>query len=328
MWYFFLALVIVLALLLLGCYGIFRKLIWRQNPKSKTGWFSRLAHKVIKGGTDPEGFEEAQNAAEERLAALSPERVTLTAPDGATLVAHILAPAVANDRLIVACHGMGCTGLREFCFLAPDFYEKGYTLLMPDHRGCGESDGNYMGFGTHESKDTFLWVQYAKERFPDKKIFLLGVSMGAATVLMMSRRSGMKDVCGVIADCSYTTAWDEFAEQLRASFHLPAFPILHICDFYCRLFCNYSFHSAAPIEAVKKARKPILFIHGADDLLVPPYMQEQLYEACSAEKFSIRIDGAPHARSYYINPDLYTKAVEAFMTQVLRPKTLNIPMED
>ena len=78
MWYFFLALVIVLALLLLGCYGIFRKLIWRQNPKSKTGWFSRLAHKVIKGGTDPEGFEEAQNAAEERLAALSPNLISVS----------------------------------------------------------------------------------------------------------------------------------------------------------------------------------------------------------------------------------------------------------
>ncbi|MBR1810381.1 MAG: alpha/beta fold hydrolase [Clostridia bacterium] len=321
MLYFFLILLILLLILFVGCYFIFRKLVWRRVPKAP----GKLARLLIKGGADSPEFERDQPAAMRNLNALPLEKIALTAKDGATLRGHLLEPAAANDRVIIACHGMGSTGCGEFCFFAPDFYKKGYTILLPDHRGCGESDGDFMGFGTHESRDTFLWVQYAKKRYPDRHIFLLGVSMGAATVLMMSGRPGIRDVSGIIADCAYTNAWDEFSYQLKSSFHLPDFPALYLCDMYCQMICNYSFKQASPIDAVKKAKAPVLFIHGAEDALVPPYMQGLLYDACASEKYSLKIEGATHARSYYTNPELYTKAVEAFMTQTLRPKTLRIP---
>ena len=243
------------------------------------------------------------------------EHITLTAKDGAHLRGHVLRPEKPNGLVVLACHGARSHAFGEFCFMIPFLYKNGYTLVLPEHRGCGKSDGKFMGYGTHESKDTFLWLDYAQKHFADYDVFLLGVSMGAATVLMMSNQLKNTAVCGVIADCSYTSAWDEFSYQLKVSYHLPAFPILHICDLYCRIFAHYSFKDASPIEAVKNADRPILFIHGKADDFVPFYMEKELYDACSSEKAYLAVDNAVHARSYYTNPSLYSDAIISFMAK-------------
>lgn len=134
-------------------------------------------------------------------------------------------------------------------------------------------------------------------------------------MLMMSRSATDEAIKGIIADCSYTSAWDEFSYQLKTSFHLPDFPILPICNLYSRIFAGYSFRDASPLNAVKEAKKPILFIHGGDDDFVPTYMEKILYDACCTEKEMIVIDGAVHARSYYQNPEAYEKAIENFMNK-------------
>ncbi len=328
-----LVILLILALLLfVGCYFIFRALIWRKSGKAPP----KIVTFFIKGSADSEEFIADQAAAVETINAMAKKRVALKTRDGDQLIAYIAEPKIANDRVIIGCHGMNCNGRREFCFFAPDFVDKGYTVILPDHRGSGESDGSFMGYGTHESKDTFLWVKYAKEHYPGKHIFLIGVSMGAATVLMMSSKRGIQDVDGIIADCAYTNARDEFSYQLKTSFHLPDFPIMQICNLYCRFICGYEFRDASPIDAVKKAHAPILFIHGTADALVPLYMQEQLYEECGTslpenkrkEKFGVKVEGAPHARSYYTNPELYSRAVETFITHVLRPRTLEITYDE
>ena len=82
--------------------------------------------------------------------------------------------------------------------------------------------------------------------------------MGGATVLMMSDKITDPAVKGIIADCSYTSAWDEFAYQLKNPFGLPAFPLLYIFDLYCRIICKYSLRDASPIKAVRGAKVPIL----------------------------------------------------------------------
>lgn len=144
--------------------------------------------------------------------------------------------------------------------------------------------------------------------------------MGGATVLMMSDKVDPAQVKGIIADCAYTSAWAEFRYQLRTSFHLPPFPILHICNLYCKLFAGYSFHQAAPIAAVAKARVPILFIHGKKDDFVPFFMRDQLYNACPTEKAKLTVPAAVHARSYYTDPTAYQLALERFTENCLAPK--------
>lgn len=304
---------IIIAVLFIACGFIFNQLIWR-----KTIAVPKFILKMIAGNEAPNQFEQDAERALEKFKQLPIETVSIKTADGETLIAHVLAPENSNGKLILACHGARSTGLGEFAFMSDYLYKNGYTVVMPDHRGCGESGGKYMGYGTHESKDTMLWLDYAKKRFPDMPIFLLGVSMGGATVLMMSELLGSEDsVKGIIADCPYTSAWDEFSYQLKTSFHLPDFPILHICDLYSRIIAGYSFKQASPLNAVKNAKKPILFIHGKEDDFVPFFMQDILYDACPTEKYKLAVDGAVHARSYYTNSSAYEFAIEEFFDKCL-----------
>lgn len=304
---FFILLAVLLLILFIGCGFIFNQLIWR-----KTIPVPKLILKFIAGNVEPSNFETDHKKAYDNFKNMNPEEVSITAPDGARLIGHILVPEKSNGRLILACHGARSSGFSEFCFMIPYLFKNGYTVVMPDHRGCGDSGGKFMGYGTHESRDAFLWVDYAKKRFPGTAIFPLGVSMGGATVLMMSDKDESA-IKGIIADCPYTSAWDEFSYQLHTSFHLPNFPLLHICNLYSRVFAGYSFKDASPLNAVKKAKKPILFIHGRDDDFVPFFMQKTLYDACPTDKDILSVDGAVHARSYYTNPAAYEKAIERFM---------------
>ena len=90
---------------------------------------------------------------------------------------------------------------------------------------------------------------------------------------------------------------------------MPEFPMMHISDMFCRIFAGYKFKDAAPVEYVKKASVPILFIHGSADDFVPYHMMAQLYDVCISEKKMLTIDGAEHAKAYYASPDEYFGAV-------------------
>lgn len=296
----------VILLLFIVCAIVFNQLIWL-----KTIPIPKFIYSLIAGNDGPNQYEKEVKKAEKHFKELPLEKLEINA-QGSMLRANLLLPEKSNGMLIIACHGARSSGLGEFAFMADYFYNGGFTVLLPEHRGCGKSDGKFMGYGTHESKDTLLWLDYAKQRFPQLKIFLLGVSMGGATVLMMSDKIKQGEVCGIISDCAYTSAWEEFKYQLKVSFHLPAFPILHICNLYCRLFAHYSFKDASPIDCVKNAKAPVLFIHGKDDDFVPFFMEKQLYDACGAHKELLVVDGAVHARSYYKNSALYERRLNAF----------------
>lgn len=307
----------VLTLLFSICGFIYNQIVWRKTIKIPQFITNLLA------GNDMslDNYDEDAYKAE---AILMP-RITRTeeyiSDNGEKLIARIIEPQKNNGRLILACHGARSWGIGEFCFISDYFYKNGYTVIMPDHRGCGDSDGKYMGYGTHESIDTYYWVNYAKQHYPDLDIFLMGVSMGAATVLMMSKNAEDHAIKGIIADCSYTSAWDEFSYQLRKSFHLPDFPILNICNLYSRIIADYSFKDASPLNAVKEAKKPILFIHGGKDDFVPTYMEKILYDACCTEKEMLVVENAIHARSYYTDPIKYQKAIESFMDKYSKTKS-------
>ena len=68
----------------------------------------------------------------------------------------------------------------------------GYNVLLPDQRAHGYSGGHTITMGVKERYDARDWTVWARSRFgPEVPIFLMGVSMGAATVLL-ARHTGIQ----------------------------------------------------------------------------------------------------------------------------------------
>jgi fermentation-respiration switch protein FrsA (DUF1100 family) len=142
--------------------------------------------------------------------------------------------------------------------------------------------------------------------------------MGSATVMLMSGSGRLpSNVKFVVADCGYTSAYNQFAHNAKGM-HVPTFPLIDAANIFNRLISGYDFKDASPVEAVKKATVPMAFIHGANDDFVPTYMVNELYEACSSEhKELLIVEGAAHAESYPTDSENYEALINSFAEKYL-----------
>ncbi|WP_312453107.1 alpha/beta hydrolase, partial [Exiguobacterium sp.] len=199
------------------------------------------------------------------------------------------------------------------------YHQAGFHVMMPDNRGHGMSDGHYIGFGWHDREDCLSWSNYLIERIgQDAKLFLHGVSMGGATVLMTSGEQLPPQIKGIISDCAYTSVNAVLAYQMKRMYRLPHFPFLGMTSVLTKLKAGYTFREASALKQVKKSQVPILFIHGGADTFVPTDMVYELYEACPTEKELVVIPNAAHAMAYFEDPALYDDVVEKFVRNILR----------
>lgn len=251
-----------------------------------------------------------------------PEDVYRTARDGLMLHALKL-PAEPESGWVIIAHGY-TSAARHMGSVAERFREMGYSLLLPDARGHGESEGGYIGMGWPERLDILGWIDDLLQTQPDAKILLYGISMGAATMMMTAGEPLPPNVRGVIEDCGYTSVTDEFFHQLTHTFHLPAFLarfIIFFAEPVARLRAGYSLRAASSVAQLEKMPRPLsmLFIHGEQDTYVPFWMLDTVYAAAATEdKQKLSFPGAAHGLSAVTDPARYWGAVQAFADRVMR----------
>ena len=219
-----------------------------------------------------------------------------------------------SNKWAIVVHGYGGSG-KLMSDKSKYFYDMGYNVLIPDLRGHGKSEGDYIGMGWKDRLDIISWINFIIKANPNAEIVLHGTSMGAATVLMTSGENLPSNVKAIVADCAYTSAWDEFSYQLETYLKVPSSYILNVTNMVTKLKAGYSLKEASALECVKKATVPILYIHGDKDKFVPYSMMDKLYDATSSPKEKLTIDGGEHANSDLVSPFLYWLTVEDFLNQ-------------
>lgn len=248
------------------------------------------------------------------------EEFEITNKKGFKLKAYLLPADAESDVYVFCSHGYRGNGRLEFQNMAKFYHDKGYNIFLVDHQAAGESDGKYIGFGYHEYKDCFAWLDFMRNKFgKDIQIILHGVSMGCATVTMMSGNDRLpSNVKFTVADCGYTSAKDEFMHN-AAKIGPLAKPVLAAASKFNKLISGYEFKDANPVEAVKTARIPMLFIHGGIDDFVPTKMVYELYNNCNApDKDILIVEGAAHAESYPVNSASYEEKINNFAEKYIK----------
>lgn len=222
-----------------------------------------------------------------------------------------------SNKWAIVVHGYGGSG-KLMSDKSKYFYDMGYNVLIPDLRGHGKSEGDYIGMGWKDRLDIISWINFIIKENPNAEIVLHGTSMGAATVLMTSGENLPSNVKAIVADCAYTSAWDEFSYQLETYLKVPSSYILNVTNMVTKLKAGYSLKEASALESVKKATVPILFIHGDKDKFVPYSMMDKLYNATSSQKEKLTIKGATHAKAELVNPKLYWSSVNNFLNKYVK----------
>ncbi|MBQ3842775.1 MAG: alpha/beta hydrolase [Ruminiclostridium sp.] len=240
--------------------------------------------------------------------------ISITADDGAVMYADMVT-ADDSNKWVILLHGYKRT--RERVRNYGRFYaENGFNIIMPDLRGHGKSDGAFIGMGWLDRTDIIRWTELIIERDPDAEIVLHGVSMGAAAAMMMAGETLRENVKTVIADCGYTSVWEQFANVTKSYTGVPEFPLMYTASFFAKLLAGYSYDEASSLEQVKKSSLPILFIHGKGDTFVYPEMAERLY-AAHPDGEILMIDEAAHGQAMYFAPDTYWNEVFGFIDKYI-----------
>ena len=247
------------------------------------------------------------------------EKVEIKSHDGLKLNGSVICPAEPSKKTVLAIHGYKNCGINEYAPYVRMYLEMGFNVVIPDDRAHGESEGKYISFAWWDRRDCISWVNYIIDRFgKDSSVMLHGISMGSATVMNASGEKDLPEqVKAIVSDCGYNKAWNQFAHVLKRNFHLPEFPILQVANVVNRILCKYDFKENNPVDQVKNARVPIMFIHGGDDDFVPTSMVYDVFEACSSDVKELHIfPGAAHAESYYVCHDEYVKALKEFVDKI------------
>lgn len=219
----------------------------------------------------------------------------------------------ANHKYIIVVHGYMGKAL-DMIFTIKRFYKEGYAILAPDCRGAGESEGNYIGMGWDDRLDILKWIDLIISNDPDAEIVLYGVSMGGATVMMVSGEENLpSNVKAIVEDCGYTSASDIFAYQLKDLYNLPKFPIIPAASLVTKIRAGYYLEDASAVKQVAKSKTPIYFIHGDKDAFVPFSMLNTLYEAANCAKDKYVVNGAGHGYASNVDGDTYWNNVFKFI---------------
>lgn len=248
------------------------------------------------------------------------ERHYIVSDSGFKLTGYLLKAQQESDVYLFGAHGYRSYGKKEFCGVAQYYLSKGINVFLPDHVASGESEGERCTFGYHEVRDCMKWLNYLLDNFgKDIKIILHGVSMGSATVMMMSSRDDLpENVKAVVADCGFTRAKALFDHKLKAM-GIPPKGLIEAVDVAHKRIQGCSFEALAPIESVKKMKLPILFVHGANDNLVPSFMAQELFEACASEfKDILIVEKADHAQSYMYGKDELEARLDVLIDKSLK----------
>ncbi len=244
------------------------------------------------------------------------EEVSIRSHDGLTLTGRYYHHADGGP-LEIQCHGYKGNPIRDFCGTWKIAREAGRNVLLINQRCHGGSEGHTITFGILERQDVLAWVSYANSRFGKVPMLLNGVSMGAATVLMVSAMELPENVRGIIADCPYDAPSNIIQKVLGQDMGMPVrvqYPLIHLGGI---VYGRFNLEAASPIQAVTEATVPILLIHGDDDRFVPYEMSCNLH-AAAPEKIEFHtIPGAGHALNYVHSPESYTRIINAFTERCL-----------
>lgn len=219
----------------------------------------------------------------------------------------------SRHRYVIVLHGYSGKP-SDMARWAKRFHDEGYTVIAPALRGHERNrDTGYIRMGEEDARDLPSWVGSVISRDPDAQILLLGLSMGATTVMLASGQTLPRNVRCAIADCGFSNVWDVFTSIVKKNVHVPASPFINLMNVACKARLHLDLRAIDCLPSLRHASIPFLFVHGGADDFVPTSMAHDCFNACaSPQKQLLIIPSAGHGMSASVNPSRYWACIDDF----------------
>ena len=234
---------------------------------------------------------------------------TVTGFDGYILHAQFLKNPGDTNRYVLLSHAN--TGNRFGVMkYAAMYLEQGFNVIVYDLRGHGLNEPTFCTFTVRERKDLQAMILDSRKRYPRASLFgIHGESLGAAVSVAVLEEKPPVDF--VVADCGFSEIIPVLKSK-AAAMHAPVF-LIDLASVCAKVRFGYSFSRMRPIDSLRENTIPILFIHGADDHVIPPEHSERMKKATKGYAEMHLVPGADHAMSVLTDPKAYREYVASFL---------------
>jgi len=189
-------------------------------------------------------------------------------------------------------------------------HQAGYSLLLFDLSGHGDSAGDMRSFDWLNGLDVEAAVAFAAAR-SGRRVAVIGYSLGAALAVEVGSRDSL--VAAVVEDSGFDSAVDVFGAHFERRTGLPAQPFALAPEALGSVAFRVNPWTAQPVGAAATLHKPLLVIIGSADDVVPPEEGLALYRAAAGPKRLLVVAGAGHTLAYDRDPARYQAAVLSFL---------------
>ena len=237
--------------------------------------------------------------------------VTIRSPQGD--VAGWVARGAGSGAVLLL-HGVR-SDRRQMAERALFLNRLGYTVLLIDLRSHGESAGKRITFGAHEASSVRAALAYLRRALPGEKIGVIGVSLGAASVVLA--RPG-KTIDALVVESMYPTIEDAVENRLAARLGRPGAWLAPLLLQQIPLRTGVPVAALRPQDAMAQLACPVLVVGGALDVQTPTSETERIFAAAHEPKQLWIVDGAAHVDLHRFTPTEYERRIGVFLDSNLR----------
>ena len=230
---------------------------------------------------------------------------------------------------VILCHGFTGSHVewrRMYARLGERLARCGVACFRFDHRGCGNSDGDFIDFtptGMIEDLDAALEAFLGQPWLDRGRMAIVGYSLGGLTASYILSKCAEFRTAVYWAPVAKPTTFRDRITQLDESKNYRKLGYHDFAGFRVnRAYIDYVAELTNPVQWVAGYPGPILFIHGADDDIVRPEQTDRyLATRGNARDRKLLLAGADHSFSTADNIDRILDESERWLADHLAAAT-------
>jgi esterase/lipase len=191
----------------------------------------------------------------------------------------------------------------------------GFSTLLIDLQGQGETSGTAITFGLRESADVVAALAWIKKEAPGRRVGVLGCSQGGAAALLAPQPLGVE---AVVLEEVYTRIGQALENRLRLRVGPLAPMLTHLFVWQLKTRLNIAASELEPIRSIDKLASPVLIAAGSADQHTTLSESVQLFDAASNPKILWTSAGAKHQDLLNYDKAQYESHVVRFLIDNLR----------
>ena len=216
---------------------------------------------------------------------------------------------------ILLMHGVHSNRL-QMLNRAEILHHAGYSVLLFDFQGHGESIGKKITFGYLESLDAEAGYEYLKKRVGQGKIGVIGVSLGGVAAVLGDVKYKAD---AIILESVYPSIEKAIKNRLKIKIGSLGTYLLPILTTQLKIQLGIDPKELQPINQIDKVKGALFIISGTEDKRTTKPETVSLYNKAKTKKELWLVEGASHIDfDGYVPKEYTTKVLNFFNKNIIQ----------